>query len=276
MLMTESAAFNSTTAQKRYRGFAHCHSKYSYDGKYSYAELRELFLKKGLDFVCITEHIEYLDQSKIDALIDDCRANSDQQFLFIPGLEMDEFVIYFIGIDHVNIDFSSSKAVFNSLLSVARLCVFSHPIKAKYQYPMWLMNVCDGVEIWNTKHDGIHYPRRQSLNLLKQVCNSRAQAVALVGMDFHSQSHLSPANIELLNYGELNEDFVLDEIKHGRFRICKDQQYIDSISAMHREFLWLRIAFMDMAHALHLALSSRGIVVPKSLKRGFRKLMEGK
>lgn len=276
MLMTGSADFKTSVSKKRYRGFAHCHSNYSYDGKYSYAKLRELFLQKGLDFVCITEHIEYLDQVKIDAIIDDCRANSDHQFLFIPGIEMDEFVIYFVGIDHVNVDFSSSKSVFDSLLSVANLCVFSHPIKAKYRYPSWLMELCDGVEIWNTKHDGIHYPRKQSLSLLQLVRKKRPQALSLVGMDFHNKRDLSPANIQLQNYGQLTEDFVLNEIKQGRFMVCKDQQNIDSISSIKKELIWFRIALMDMAHSLHLTLANRGIVIPQSLKRRLRKIMEGK
>lgn len=276
MLTTESVDFNATEPNKRYRGFAHCHSNYSYDGRYSYAELRELFLKKDLDFVCMTEHIEQLDQAKVDAIINDCRTNSDHEFLFIPGIEMDDFVIYFVGINHVNIDFSSPKTIFDSLLPVSHLCVFSHPIKANYQYPQWLMELCNGVEIWNTKHDGIHFPRKQSMNLLQRVQKIRPGAVPLAGMDFHNQSHLSPANIQLSNHGPLTEDFVLNEIKQGRFVICKDRQPVDAMSSVTRACLWLRIALMDTAHSLHLSLTTRGIVIPKTLKRRVRKLMEGK
>ena len=275
MQMTESNHINPGIPVKRYRGFAHCHSNYSYDGQYSYAELRNIFISKGLDFVCITEHIEHLDQNKIDAIIDDCRKNSDTEFLFIPGIEMDEFVVYFVGIDHVNIDFSSSLAVFNSLLSVCKLCVFSHPIKARYQYPEWLIKHCDAVEIWNTKHDGVHYPRKQSMGLLRRVKKVRPNAVAVVGMDFHNRNHISPANMQILNTGALTEEFVLNEIKQGRFTICKRQQSIDSIPLLKRGFLWLRIALMDAAHDAHLFLGNHGIRVPSSLKRRFRKLMEG-
>ncbi|WP_208102995.1 PHP domain-containing protein, partial [Escherichia coli] len=81
-MQTTKLGNSDTASQKHYRGFAHCHSNYSYDGKYTYSELKELFLKENLDFVCITEHIEYLDQNQIDTIIDDCRANSDDQFLF--------------------------------------------------------------------------------------------------------------------------------------------------------------------------------------------------
>jgi hypothetical protein len=275
-MQTTKLGNSNSVSQKHYRGFAHCHSNYSYDGKYTYSELKELFLKENLDFVCITEHIEYLDQTQIDTIIDDCRANSDDQFLFIPGIEIDDFVIYFIGINHVKVDFTSSRTIFDSLLPVASLCVFSHPIKAKYKYPQWLIDLCDGVEIWNTKHDGIHYPRIQSLNLLKHVKQSRPHAISLVGMDFHNQRHLSPANIQLSNTGPLTEDFVLNEIKQGNFSVCKGTIDIDSVSALGKQIFWLRIALMDMTHSFHLSLSKKGIVFPKSIKRIVRKLMEGK
>jgi hypothetical protein len=259
-----------------YRGFAHCHSTFSYDGQYDYPELREIFIKKGLHFVCITEHIEYLDQLKINAIIDGCQSNSDEKFLFIPGIEMDEFVIYFIGIKKVEVDFSSSKTIFDSLLTVAKMCVFSHPIKAKYHYPDWLIDCCDGVEIWNTKHDGIHYPRYQSTRLLRNVRSRHSQAVQLVGMDFHTKSHLSPANIRLLKSGPLTEEFVVNEIKLGCFNIHKNHKNLDEISTVEKYYLWSRIAMMDQAHIIHLLLTKYEITVPKPVKRMFRKLMEGK
>ena len=260
----------------RYRGFAHCHSKKSYDGQYTYPQLRDIFIKNNLNFVCITEHIEYLDQDKIDAIIIECRQNSDGKFLFIPGIEMDEFVVYFIGIEHASIDFTSSKTIFESLSLVAKLCVFSHPIKAKYKYPQWLIELCDGVEIWNTKHDGVHYPRRQSLNLLNKVKQIKPNAVPIAGMDFHSISDLSPANIQLLKTGELTEDFIINEIKEGRYNICKDKEDIREITFIKRVFLWTRITLMDQAHLFHVFVSKKGFKVPKVIKRIARKLMEGK
>jgi hypothetical protein len=264
-----------TPATKYYSGFAHCHSNHSYDGKYSYAELREIFLKQNLDFVCMTEHIETLDQAKVDNIISACRAHSDENFVFIPGIEMDDFVIYFVGVDHVDIDFSSAKSIFDSLFPVASLCVFSHPVKAKHRYPQWLMECCDGVEIWNTKHDGIHYPRRESLALLAEVKKHRPHAIPLVGMDFHNKGNLSPARFRLLKQGPLTEAFILDEIKAGRLEVFKGEQPIASISTFAKYGLWLRILLMDYAHTMHLGMSKSGLTIPKPVKRYLRKLMEG-
>lgn len=259
-----------------YRGFAHCHSTISYDGKYSYAQLRNMFLNHGLHFVCMTEHIEHLNQSDIEAVIEGCKAHSDDKFLFIPGIEMDDFVIYFIGLKPVKVDFTSSRTLFDSLAPAADMCVFSHPIKAKYRYPDWLMQRCDGVEIWNTKHDGIHFPRRQSCRLLDDVKKIRPRAVGLAGMDFHRAGHLSPVNMKLSAAGPLTQAFVLEEIKNGRFEVCRGDVNVMAASGLQKRYLWFRISLMDGAHAVHSWLGKRGFAVPKPVKKWFRVVMEGK
>ena len=87
-----------TAPHKPLRGIVHAHSTRSFDGSCDYAALRELFVAGGLDFVCMTEHIEYLDQGDVDAILADCEAHSDARFVFVPGIEMDCFVVYFLGV----------------------------------------------------------------------------------------------------------------------------------------------------------------------------------
>lgn len=257
------------------RGIVHCHSDHSFDAKLSYAELREYFLGKGLRFACMTEHIEYLDQDKIDAILAACEAHSDDHFLFVPGIEMDYFKIYFLGVRPAKVDFSSHRSMFDSLQPNAELCIFSHPIKARYRYPEWLIEMCDGVEVLNTKHDGRHYLRPQSERLLAQVRERRPRAVAVAGMDFHSPKQYSGAHLALREPVSLTCDAVLGAIRSGEFDLWMGGRRLADISGVERSWLRLRIHIMDAAHRVNKMLSDAGIRLPHVIRRLLRKGMEG-
>jgi len=258
-----------------WKGIAHVHSDISYDGKLSYAELRQYFLGKGLNFALITEHIEHLKQTDIDRVISECATHSDDSFLFIPGIEMDCFVIYFLGIRPIAIDFSSNKTIFESLKKTARLCILSHPIKAKYCYPDWVISSSSGVEVLNTKHDGQHYFRPQSEKLFQKLKKKHQNYIALAGMDFHNKNNFTPIHLKLSIKGPLTEKHVLSAIKANSFEILKGNIRLSSYTAPRRFFERTRIHLMDLSHKVHLLLSKRGIKPPIWLKNIIRKVMEG-
>ena len=266
---------NEPSNADRIQGTVHCHSEHSFDAQMPYAELREFFRARGLSFVCITEHIEYLDQANVDAIIKDCETNSDEEFLFIPGIEMDYFKIYFLGVSPTQIDFTDHRSIFDSLHPNAELCIFSHPIKARYRYPQWLIDRCDGVEILNTKHDGRHYFRPQSERLLRQVRAQRPQAVGVAGMDFHSPKQYSGTHMVLREGIPLTRDAVLQAIRAGEFEIFMNGRNLSTYPLAKRTLLRARIHAMDVAHRVNKRLADSGIRVPRGLKRLFRKGMEG-
>ena len=263
------------TEDRVYRGLVHCHSTHSFDGSCSYAELRALFRDKGLHFACMTEHIEYLDQAKVDAIICDCRLHSDGEFLFVPGIEMDCFTIYFLGVDDVTIDFTDNLSIFRSIHPKAALCVFSHPVKAGFDYPEWLVEICDAVEVLNTKHDGQHYLRPQSESLLGRVRTVRPGAVGLAGMDFHGYSNYSPFHLRLTRPGPLTPSFVLGQLKQGNFSVYKGDLPLASIKPLRRNYLRSRILAMDMAHFVNRKVQGLGFKLPRSIHRLLRKTLEG-
>ncbi|MEA3639810.1 MAG: PHP domain-containing protein [Lamprobacter sp.] len=266
---------SSDSPMPRLQGTVHCHSQHSFDAQLSYAELKAFFSARGLSFVCITEHIEYLNQDNVDAILADCEANSDEQFLFIPGIEMDYFKIYFLGVSPTNVDFSDHRSIFDSLYPNAELCIFSHPIKARYQYPQWLIERCDGVEILNTKHDGRHYFRPQSERLLHQVRKQRPAAVGVAGMDFHSPKQYSATHLVLSQGIPLTRASVIDAIRQGQFEIQMQGKTLTDYSQIKRNLLRAKIHAMDLAHKINKGLADSGIQVPRPLKRLFRKSMEG-
>lgn len=257
------------------QGLIHIHSNHSFDGQCTYAQLRELFIAQGLRFACITEHIEGLNQPAIDRIIQQCQAASDASFLFIPGLEMDRFRVIFLGLDPVRVDFSSDRATFNTLRSAARLCILAHPVKARFTYPDWLIDACDGIEIWNARHDGFHCIRPQNERLFRTLCQRKPNPIKLAGLDLHAPSDFRPLTVRLQYAGPLTAPYVLDQLQHSLIDICKSGQPIDTLGPLSRLAHRNRIRMMDLLHALHKTVAHWGLPLPGPLKRVARRMAEG-
>src|SRR5690349_8425792 len=68
-------------------GVIHMHSDYSHDGRDSLEQLRDVCLERGIRFVGMTDHAEDLDPEVFGEYVRNCEALSDDQVLFVPGLE---------------------------------------------------------------------------------------------------------------------------------------------------------------------------------------------
>src|SRR5437868_4175068 len=68
------------------RGVLHVHSAYS-DGELTLPQLRRALLGDGYAFACLTDHAEYFSAASLATFTAECRALSDAQFCFVPGLE---------------------------------------------------------------------------------------------------------------------------------------------------------------------------------------------
>jgi hypothetical protein len=273
--MAVSDAAPQTGGPNRPRGIVHAHSTRSFDGQLSYPELRALFTGHGLQFACMTEHIEHLGQADIDAIVEDCRAHSDGDFVFVPGIEMDCFVIYFLGIERTAVDFSSNRAIFDSLRPTARLLVLSHPIKAGYRYPDWLRTDCDAVELLNARHDGKFYYRPGSERLWRGLRRDRPEVVGLAGLDFHGPRDLCPIHIRLETHEPLSETAVCRALKAGAFELMHGDAAFSGFGPLQRAAGRARIRAMDAAHTAHRALRRSGLKVPSGLRRRLAGVIEG-
>lgn len=273
--MDQGARHPADCTPRKLAGISHAHSENSFDAHCSYAELRRLFMRKGLNFACMTEHIEYLEQADIDRIVRQCREASDGDFLFIPGIEMDCWVVYFLGIQDPKVDFSDNRTIYESLKAQSRLCVLSHPIKARFRYPDWILADCNAVEIMNNKHDGKFYFRPQSEALLRRIRQVKPEAVPIVGMDFHAPEQLCDIHIRLTREGPLDADFILGEIRAGRTEFFAGDKRLTDLGGLARAFQRGRLHFMDFAHFANRTLRRRGIKLPRSIRRPLSRLLEG-
>ena len=71
----------------RYRGIIHNHSACSKEGCYALGVLRQRWAG-SLDFAAMTEHAERISAGEYAAYVSECDSLSDEQFRFIPGLEV--------------------------------------------------------------------------------------------------------------------------------------------------------------------------------------------
>lgn len=232
-------------------------------------------MARGLSFVLMTEHIEGLTAGDIAAIRADCRAHSDDRFLFVPGIEMDHFVVYFIGLGDGPLDLSTPERAYATLRAASRMMILSHPIKAKFRYPGWILRDAEGIELINTKHDGRHYFRRETERLFARLRQVRPDAVGLSGMDVHDPSQISDVWMTLSRAVPLTEASVLDEIAAGRFEICRGDRPLVTPSPLRRGARRARTAAMDIAHATNRALRSRGLKAPRHWRERIRQLFEG-
>lgn len=264
-----------TAPDRELRGIVHAHSTRSFDGACDYAALRELFIAGNLDFVCMTEHIEHLVQADIDAILADCAAHSDERFLFVPGIEMDCFVVYFLGVSPTRVDFSDNRTIFDSLHPNARLCVLSHPIKAKYDYPGWVVEACDAVEIMNNKHDGKFFFRPQSERMLARIRRDKPGVAAVVGMDFHRVDQFCPIHIRLTRPGPLTAEFITAEIGAGNTAFYDGETCLSDLSPLAQALRRGRVHVMDVAHRVNFSLQQAGFKLPGPIRRRIARVMEG-
>ncbi len=277
---------DSTTSMKKVRppnssagrncyGVTHVHSTRSFDGQCSYAELRRLFQSQNLDFACITEHIETLDQAAINRIIDECRSHSDGDFLFVPGIEMDCYRVNFMGLAAGTIDFTSDRTVFDSLRSLSRLCILAHPVKSRFTYADWILQAADGLEIWNTRHDGFHDLRPQNAQLYRRLLIDKPDAIKLAGIDLHAPGDYRALTMHLVITGDLTEATVLGQIQQNRTQILKAGRPIDAVSLIARLAHRTRIRIMDRLQAVHRQMTDRGLAIPRPIKRIARRLAQG-
>jgi hypothetical protein len=227
------------------RGVIHAHSSLSADGSVDYGAMRSFFARQGLSFACVTEHAQGMSAGAISRMIIECRGSSEGGFLLIPGLELDSLSVCFLGIREGKIDTKDERALFQSLRPLSELCIISRPVDVGFDLPAWLLDACDGVEIWNLESDGFHFPRPESQRLLELMRARRPNTVGLPGLDFHHEDGFQPLAVQI--DASLDAESVLAEIRAGRFRILKGDRPIDDFTPLERNLLRASLYASDAA-----------------------------
>lgn len=167
------------------KGIIHCHTEFSYDSKVTLANLCTKLRHDGFSFVALTEHAEGVTPQDYERFVADCRKESSDTFIAIPGLEIlcdDGIEIAGIGISEF-VEGQRPSDVISQIHRLGGYAVWVHPLKRG----KWngLFFDCDAIEVLNGKIDGILAPNLSLLRKVKEYRGKGENVQAIFGLDLH-------------------------------------------------------------------------------------------
>lgn len=260
------------------KGAIHVHSTYS-DGEFTLAELRELFLKEGCQFLCMTDHAEAFDEAKLRAYVDECRALSDDRFRFIAGLEHEcEQRMHVLSFGAAQLsDTINPQEVIQRVADNGGLSVIAHPMDQAFPWIETFDTLPDGIETWNSKYDGRYAPRTRTFDLLQRLKERRPKMNAFYGVDLHWKLQYRGlfTHVDCL---VPTDSEILAAFVSGRFRGVRDGQELPSdghlLDGVKTDFERARAKsdrFRRIVKSLKNVLKQTGMKVPAPIKAQLRR-----
>src|SRR5436305_7771414 len=168
------------------KGAIHVHSTYS-DGEFTLAELREVYISLDCRFVCMTDHAEDFDATKLANYLAECARLSDERFQFIAGLEFScEQRMHVLGFGVTRlVETTDPQAVIRHIKRQSGVAVIAHPMGSAFDWIESFDELPHGIETWNSKYDGRYAPRPQTFALLNRLQQREPQMRAFYGQDLH-------------------------------------------------------------------------------------------
>ncbi|MHB8830852.1 MAG: PHP domain-containing protein [Patescibacteria group bacterium] len=259
-------------------GYLHLHSSHSYDGKLSLPEIKEKCLALGMSFVAMAEHIDGLAPNDIQSAASECRALSDSKFVFMPGFELPykDCHVLLLGATDVRLDLPPLEAI-KLAKQQGAFIVLAHPHRNHYQIDQELLELLDGIEVWNQQYDGKRYPRIQALELFEKNSAQRTSLLAAAGLDFHRVSHFGNPRIKL-DVSEISEKEIINQLKTGNYSMLSKAVSLSSrpkLVGLQR----FKVGFMSRLSCGAIALGKsvnkwlyeHNLAMPKRLKETIRK-----
>ncbi len=205
----------------RVRMLAHMHSTISYDGEYSIEQLAALMRERGVHVCCLGEHSRFLTAAACARLVRECAAHSDADLLLVPGVEYDaEGGSHILGLGCAQIfPTARPQELRDAIRAAGGLPALAHPRPGELADRPEMQRAVDGVEVWNTMHDGDYVPNPDALDQHRRVQGKGIDLLPLHGNDFHFRDNLRAAHIEIELDGELTWPNVAAALRARRYRL---------------------------------------------------------
>ena len=208
-----------------YRGITHVHSTYSFDGTMSLPEIRTLCTTAGYAFALMTEHIERMSTDSVGAFLAECRQLSDEDFVFVPGLEFHAECVSINGLrDPVDMRLPRGRLL-EECLRQDTFNILVHPRLLAERRRPGLPTALHAVEVWNAKYDGARYPSPRSLSFFRELARERGCS-AVAGIDLHHPAQFVPLHLSL-EIERLTVDPLLRALRAGQQRIVHGSTLIE-------------------------------------------------
>jgi hypothetical protein len=231
-------------------GIVHVHSKLSYDGQNTLAEIASLGRSRGYRFVGMSEHSDTFDPDKMAQLVDECRRLSDPAFLMIPGLEFtcdNRLHLLALGIDRYT-DAKNPIDVARFVQAQGGVAVLSHPSRYGYRIPSGLEMLLDGIEVWNAGYDGRFIPNDRSIRLWKSLHARNPSLRAFGSQDLHAVDRHRHVRVSVC-CERLSRDGILENLKGGNFHVSNSYVRLRSDASPG----WLKLNAISAARRAYLA-----------------------
>jgi predicted metal-dependent phosphoesterase TrpH len=259
------------------KGVVHVHSTYSYDGKESLVSLKEFFLKHGISFCCVTEHTDKLTVEEAHMFIQECKALSGSQFVFIPGFEVPykNAHVLLIGTE-MFLGQTADAQTLTQWSSKAALTVLAHPVRNKFIVDDTLRSVMSGLEIWNQQYEGKRVPRSRSVRLFQKLQETNPQLMATGGLDFHRKEHFG-APVYTLELQSLLVSSIIEALQKGTYtfgskkvQVSPSGNWKGNNSLSHKFQSLFSIGVIGAGKKVNALLAHYNLTLPKSLKQIIR------
>jgi hypothetical protein len=261
------------------KGAIHIHSTYS-DGKFTLRELRDTFLAEGCAFLCMTDHVEYFDESRLQAYREECDTLSDRQFRLVSGLEYacqrDMHILGF-GASQLARSKDPQQAI-AQIQSENAIAVIAHPKDDAFSWIESFATLPDGIEGWNTKYDGRHAPRPATFGLIERLRLRKPDLKTFYGLDLHWKNQFRGLLIHL-NGTANDRDAVLAALAHGEYSAHKGDWELSATRALPSDLLGefgrtrQRVQYWQrLLRGTGKSLARLGIPIPEAMKDPFRRI----
>jgi PHP domain len=219
------------------KGAIHIHSTYS-DGEFSLAELREIYIAAGCQFVCMTDHAEYFDDERLQFYVNECAVISDEKIIFIPGLEFEcERRMHVLGLNASQLLATTNpQEVIQGIEAMKAISVIAHPMDSCFDWIEKFEILPTGIEVWNSKYDGRSAPRPNTFNLLHRLQIRQPNMLAFYGQDLHWRTQYRELFIEV-EAEQFEKNSILDALSSGNFRGVKSKLILPSNGQIPVELL---------------------------------------
>jgi predicted metal-dependent phosphoesterase TrpH len=201
------------------RAAAHVHSEWSYDAKWTLAEIADAFARRNYDVVLMAEHDRGFDEARWTEYRKACAAASTERILLVPGIEYEdeEGVVHIPVWGGPDVPFLGERRATLALLRDAAaadtFAVFAHPGRrdalSRFR-PEWAP-LLGAVEVWNRQYDGIA-PLPGATRFA-----AGHELRGFVSLDFHTSRQFFPL-AQVLDVEEpLSVRTIVEALQAGRF-----------------------------------------------------------
>jgi hypothetical protein len=261
------------------KGAIHIHSTYS-DGEFTLREIRDILVKAGCAFACVTDHAEAFAAEKLTAYVRECAALSDHEFIFIPGLEFscaERMHILGYGVTS-RVDSQTPETVIRHIESSGGIAVIAHPKDAAFAWIETFETLPSGIEIWNSKYDGRYAPRPGTIALLGRLQHRKPEMRAFYGQDLHWKKQFRGL-FNMVTCSALASEQVLRAFRQGDYFGVKDGIELPSDGHIAKELLERFAAAHQRSDQMRAIVKGAkkladrlGVAVPASIKAQLRRI----